>query len=90
MIALFPALMMATLTTPISPNPVLADGLRKLADRRRFVLGAATPVRCLQEGFDGGRYAATLDAHFNMIELENEFKPPAIWRGPRDYDFSQT
>ncbi|RYG48585.1 hypothetical protein EON79_04025 [bacterium] len=78
------------IASPTVLSPALSEGLRPLADRRRFTLGAATPVRCLQKGFDGGRYAATLDANFNMIELENELKPPAIWKGPREYDFSQT
>lgn len=79
------------LTTPLfAMADIDATGLRELVDRRRFILGAATPVRCLQEGFDEGRYAKTLTENFNLIELENEFKPPAIWKGPRQYDFAET
>lgn len=61
-------------------------GLRSLAPRR-LALGAAVPVRCLREDVDGGRYTATLAREFNMLELENETKPPSIWVGPHEYRF---
>jgi endo-1,4-beta-xylanase len=46
------------------------------------------PFRNLQGDVDEGRFAATVDANFNMIELENELKPPAVWKGPHEYDFA--
>lgn len=70
------------------PSEASASGLRDLASRRRIVLGTEVPLRNLQNDADGGRFAATVDANFNMIELENEFKPPAVWKGPREYDFA--
>ena len=66
----------------------LAPGLRELANRRHLVLGTEVPLRNLQNDADEGHFAATVDANFNMIELENELKPPAVWKGPREYDFS--
>lgn len=62
--------------------------LRDLAKHRRLVLGAAMPVSCLREDADGGRYTATAAANFNLLELENELKPPSIWTGPHQYRFS--
>jgi len=69
-------------------NP--AAGLRDLARHRHLNLGSAMPVRCLRDNVDGGRYESTAAAEFNMVELENEFKPPAVWTGPRKYNFSET
>lgn len=72
-------------SAPLKPAP---EGLRALADRRRLILGAEVPLRNLQNNADEGRFAAAVAANFSMIELENEFKPPAVWKGPREYDFS--
>jgi len=63
--------------------------LRDLAKRRRFTIGSAMPVSNLKNDFDGGRYAATAAKTFNLLELENDLKPPAIWTGPRAYRFSE-
>jgi len=70
---------------PSAPAP---DGLRALAQRRRLTIGTEVPLRALQNDVDEGRFAATVTANFNMIELENELKPPAVWLGPRQYEFS--
>ncbi len=83
---LFPALL--ALATPQSTLSSPTPGLRELAKRRHLTLGTEVPLRNLQNDVDGGRFAATVAANFDMIELENEFKPPAVWKGPRDYDFA--
>lgn len=64
------------------------SGLRELAERRHFNLGSAMPVRCLRDEVDGGRYTSTATANFNLLEMENELKPPAVWTGPREYRFT--
>ncbi|AIE85828.1 endo-1,4-beta-xylanase [Fimbriimonas ginsengisoli] len=63
-------------------------GLRDLAKKRRLPLGAAAPVFCLHDEADGGKYTSTLAREFDMVELENELKPPAVWTGPHEYRFS--
>lgn len=80
----------ATLGTPDVKGPIPSEeaGLLSLARKKRLTLGAEVPLRNLQNDVDGGRFASTLTANFNLIELENEFKPPAVWKGPRDYDFA--
>ena len=67
-----------------------AGGLRELAQKRGLTLGTAVPVRLLREDADGGKYREATVANFNLIELENEFKPPAVWTGPREYKFTDT
>ena len=74
----------APLHDALPPEP----GLRELAKRRHLTLGTEVPLRSLQNDADEGRFSATAVANFNMLELENELKPPAIWKGPHDYDFS--
>lgn len=71
-------------------KPALSErpGLRALAQRRRLILGSAVPVNCLRDNVDEGKFVATTASEFNLIELENELKPPAIWMGPREYKFS--
>jgi endo-1,4-beta-xylanase len=86
---ILPTLFLTSLTilSPAFLKPS-APGLRDLANRRQLVLGTEVPLRNLQNNADDGRFAATVAANFNMIELENELKPPAVWKGPREYDFS--
>ena len=62
--------------------------LRELAQKRRFIIGTAVPAANLRNNIDEGKYTATTAAEFNLIELENDLKPPAIWTGPREYHFS--
>lgn len=69
------------------PQSRPAPGLREYARRHRLNLGSAMPVGNLRNDVDGGRYTATAAANFNMLELENDLKPPAIWTGPRQYHF---
>lgn len=64
------------------------QGLRAFARKRKLALGTEVPLRNLQTEVDGGRFASTVTSNFDFVELENEFKPPAVWLGPREYDFS--
>jgi endo-1,4-beta-xylanase len=63
--------------------------LRELARKHRFVIGSAIPVSNLKNDVDGGRYSAAASANFNLLELENDLKPPAVWTGPHEYRFSE-
>jgi endo-1,4-beta-xylanase len=45
-------------------------------------------VNLLRSDADNGRYTATAASTFNMLELENDLKPPSIWAGPHDYRFA--
>ncbi len=76
----------APATSPVFPAE--QPGLRELAQKKNLILGTEVPLRNLQNNVDQGRFAATVDANFNMIELENELKPPAVWKGPQQYDFA--
>lgn len=79
---------LATEPVPVAHRlPTEIKGLRELAQKRRLVLGTEVPLRNLTESVDQGKFAATVDANFNMIELENELKPPAVWLGPGNYNF---
>lgn len=59
-----------------------------MAQRRHLTLGTEVPLRNIQNDPDQGRFGATVKANFTMIELENELKPPAVWTGPGQYNFS--
>ncbi len=63
-------------------------GLRDAAARRHFNIGTAVQVGFLRDDIDGGKYAATVAKEFNLVELENDLKPPAVWTGPTEYKFS--
>ena len=69
-------------------GPKVEPSLRDLAKKHRLNIGSAIPVSNLKNDLDGGRYAATATANFNLLELENDLKPPAIWIGPHEYHFS--
>jgi endo-1,4-beta-xylanase len=64
-----------------------SQALRDAASKRHFNLGTAVQVGWLRDDVDGGKYAATIPAEFNLIELENDLKPPAVWTGPTEYNF---
>lgn len=65
-------------------------GLRELAEKRGLLLGAAAPIGKLNAQTDGGQFQSLLKTHFNMVEPENDFKPPAIWKDRETYDFGST
>ncbi len=69
-------------------TPPIPQNLRDLAKKRRLILGTEVPLRNLQNDVDEGRFVSTAVANFDLIELENELKPPAIWIGPHDYNFA--
>ncbi|MHB8636545.1 MAG: endo-1,4-beta-xylanase [Fimbriimonadaceae bacterium] len=68
----------------VNPNP----SLRELARKHRLYVGSAIGVANLRNNVDGGRYSATAADNFNLLELENDLKPPSIWTGPHEYRFS--
>jgi alpha-N-arabinofuranosidase len=65
-----------------------AAGLRPLASRRHIRFGTAVAFRPVRANADEGQYVRALDGNFTMIEPENELKPPAIWTGPGQYNWS--
>lgn len=84
----------ATLSEPalaqILPDAQTATplvGLRELADQRGMLLGTAAPIGNLNAQTDGGQFQSFVKTHFNMVEPENDFKPPAIWKDRETYDF---
>ncbi len=65
-------------------------GLRNLAISRGLRLGTAAPIDVLRgDSADSSAFRAALMLGFNMIEPENDFKPPAIWQGEGKYDFDR-
>lgn len=77
----------AAATLPLSRLPSGEAPLRDLAKRRGLPLGSAMPVFCLRDDADGGKYTETAAREFDMLELENELKPPSVWTGPHTYRF---
>ena len=59
-----------------------------LADQDRLNLGSCVQVEALRTNGDEGRYSETLARELNLIEPENELKPPSLWRGIDNYDFA--
>jgi endo-1,4-beta-xylanase len=72
----------------IDPHAAVQEGLKDLARKRRLPLGTEVPLRHIRDDIDVGRFTAAVTSNFDFVELENEFKPPAVWKGPREYDFS--
>lgn len=63
-------------------------GLRNLAISRGLRLGTAAPIDLLRsDSADSLAYRAFLLSNFNMVEPENDLKPPAIWKGEGVYSF---
>lgn len=70
-------------------NPVQdPPTLKELARRRRLTLGSAAPIDLLKSGGDGGKFPDTLSAQFNLMEPENDFKPPSLWLGEGKYNWT--
>lgn len=63
-------------------------GLRKLAEKRKVNFGTAAPIELLRNNADNGLFTPTAAAEFTVIEPENDFKPPAVWNGPGDYNWT--
>ena len=63
------------------------SALRSLADKHKLPFGTAAPIALLRGGADGGSFPAVAASEFNVIEPENDFKPPAVWSGPGEYNW---
>jgi endo-1,4-beta-xylanase len=81
------ALFLCTLLLPFSVLPA-EDGLAKLAHARHFNLGVCAPVNNLRNNQDGGRYIQAITDNATMVEPENDLKPPALWLGLGQYNFT--
>ncbi|MDR3687774.1 MAG: endo-1,4-beta-xylanase [Fimbriimonas sp.] len=73
----------------VTPPTRTQPGLRALAKRHHLNIGSAMPVASLRNDIDSGQYSAAAIYTFNMLEPENDFKPPAVWTGPREYRFTE-
>jgi endo-1,4-beta-xylanase len=87
-ILIFATLSCFVMSTATAVNAQNRTGLKSLADKRKLDFGTAAKIDLLKNNIDDGKYASTLVAEFNLIEPENDFKPPAVWRGPGDYNWS--
>lgn len=67
-----------------------AEGLRAIAEKRRLNFGVCAQSGWLKDDLDGGKYRQTILDNFTMVEPENDLKPPALWMGVHQYDFSKT
>lgn len=65
-------------------------GLRALAGKRGLLFGTAIRINLLESKADGGQYESMLKNNFNLIEPDNSFKPPALWKQKETYDFGAT
>jgi len=68
-----------------SASADVSTPLRDLAKKHRLPLGSAAPIDLLRSEGDGGKFPAFLSQEFNLLEPENDFKPPTIWRGDKDF-----
>ena len=66
------------------------SSLRELADKRGLLWGTAVPLGKLNPQTDAGQFENLVKQHFNMVEPENDFKPPSIWKERETYDFGST
>jgi endo-1,4-beta-xylanase len=66
------------------------QGLRVLADQIPVNFGAAVGSDLVKNNVDGGKYRQSIIANFNMIEPENDLKPPALWKAFNKYDFTKS
>ena len=66
------------------------SGLKPLAVRLQLNLGSAVQSGVLQYNDDGGQYEKAILANCTMIEPENDLKPPSLWLGVGQYDFSNS
>jgi endo-1,4-beta-xylanase len=64
------------------------NGLRPLAQRINLNLGAAVQSGLVQQNADQGKYISAIRKNFTMIEPENDLKPPSLWLGVGQYNFS--
>lgn len=74
------------LLTPPKTDP----GLRSLADQVPVNFGAAVSSDLVMSNVDNGKYRDAISSNFNMLEPENDLKPPALWLAPGKYDFSKS
>lgn len=65
-----------------------APTLRTAAEKLHLNVGSCVAVGLLESDADEGRYSSTLASEVNLVEPENELKPPALWKGIGDYDFA--
>jgi len=78
----------ASFATCLPASAQKTASLRTLASQRKLRFGTAAGIGLLRSDADAGVYRNTTATEFDMIEPENEFKPPAIWLGPDTYDWS--
>jgi len=79
-----------TITAFVLAKEPPAPGLRTHADRANVVFGSCAPIDFLMQNQDNGKYSSALTRNFNLVEPENDFKPPAIWLGVGHYNYSKT
>ncbi|MBI1333266.1 MAG: hypothetical protein GC165_10345 [Armatimonadetes bacterium] len=65
------------------------DHLRPLAEKNRLNFGVAVQSDWVKNNIDDGQYRQSILDHFTMIEPENDLKPPAMWKGLDEIDFSK-
>lgn len=82
-------LMASTLAAASAIGLPNSTGLRDLARGHRLVFGTAAPISALRSNADSGKFVDVLTSQFNLVEPENDLKPPAIWTGPREYKFGE-
>ena len=76
--------------TSIVASIVFGDTLRDKAQKLRLNLGTCARPEYIRDNVDGGKYVTTLEREFNMVEPENDLKPPALWRGVGQYNFENS
>ena len=66
------------------------SGLRVLADQIPVNFGAAVASDLVSNNVDGGKYRQSITKNFNMLEPENDLKPPALWKSLKEIDFTKS
>ncbi len=74
----------------MTPSSLDSTGLRALADKRHLNFGTCAFSDGVKADIDGGKYRQGILDNFNMIEPENDLKPPAMWQGLGKIDFTKS
>ena len=68
----------------------VSSGLRKRADQIPLNFGAAVDSGSVNSNVDSGQYRYGITNNFNMLEPENDLKPPSLWLGVNQYNFTNS
>jgi endo-1,4-beta-xylanase len=70
--------------------PQQGPGLRAIVDQIPVNFGAAVSSDLVNSNVESGKYRQAIVKNFNLLEPENDLKPPALWQSPKRIDFTKS